>query len=74
MPLGARGESGGGIPRLRDPTRQNTARKKKSGRCARDDKHGFGTRGLRGEKKRQTRRLEGRPLWSNDTFAGLITA
>src|SRR5271166_436887 len=27
-----------GIPRLRDPTRHNSARKRKSGRCARDDR------------------------------------
>jgi hypothetical protein len=30
-------KSCGGIPRLRGPTRQNAARKRKSGRCARDD-------------------------------------
>jgi len=33
------------VPRLRDPTRQTSARRKRSGRSARDDKKGVGQEG-----------------------------
>ena len=36
-PQGSQTKSGGMIPRLRDPTRHNSARKRESGRFARDD-------------------------------------